>query len=311
MNRNLASLTQMVQPDAKAQTELKLIPLDALKPFQDQDRERIDQKKLDPLKASFARRIEGGEVPNIEPIHVEPGPDGEYIIHSGHRRHLAALAIGHAGNMLCAIHHLDRNAMSEIMALCNLEREPLCTADLALAVARRVEAAIWNRETAMALLNTSHTNYAALMATAGAPEQVLELSRTDKVQSPRILARIAALPEPEQTQFCQIVMEKGFNESLLVGLEMKTNPQGEDQPQRAARRPKAAKIHATSLRMICDHSPELRKRMKAAARETHSTSRLLNIDDADFTALFCAMLEQMILEASEGQQESNHEDTED
>ena len=282
---------------------LKLIQPDQLEPFPQQDRTIMDPSKLEELEFSMNQRIGEGKTPNVEPLHVAALPSGKYVIHSGHRRHQAMLNMGHKAPLLCLVRDFKHNPLdpSVEMLLTNQTRENLTAIETAEAVQTRVDASIWDHDTAMASLGVDERYYRRMRQLLKAPECVKEISRRGKRQDLYFLTKLATIPEPHLSDLVEKILDDTYKPSDLARVEARLGSQPPDATDDAAPKPKKRKatkasLPAKALRVICDHSNDVRRHVKKACKDVHNHSSLDKLQDGDFVEILLLGLESFLEE---------------
>lgn len=276
------------------QPTLTHIPINQLAPFPNQDRHWYSKQQLDDLKSSFQDRIDNDLTPNIEPLHVVPGPESNYIIHSGERRFQAALALGYEGKLLCLVHLIDSNQHSDLMFLSNYGRQDLSAIDLAEAIHTRVERGIWNKDKAMRITNIEKTKYYALASLLSAPDPVKEISRKDHRRGVTFLTTLAKLDEPALSEICEKIKNGSFQQRHLAAALKKQEEEktiDDIRSTKTKRKPTKFSMKASLIRRLCEDNNNLRQLVKTACRAEHGHARIDTLSDGDFidivtTALF-------------------------
>lgn len=268
-----------------------------LERFPGQDRKYYSEKQVQDLVASFQQRIEDGLIPNIEPLHVVPNDKGKFIIHSGERRHQAAAMLEYTGEMLCLVHHMPSDELSDNMFLTNHGRENLSTIDLAEAINIRIEKGIWDKDRAMRMTNIERSKFFALRNLLDAPQPVKELSRYGHRQGINFLSQLAKIQEPALSELCDKIKDGSFvdRDLTIAKRQQESEKQGRDTntpPKK--RRPTKMSLPASGFRRLCEDNGHLRKIVKDACRTEFEHSRLDELNDGDFIHVLSLAIEDYL-----------------
>lgn len=289
--------TVTVDPTTETKPETQLIAISALQRFQAQDRKWYSDKNLDDLVTSFRQRIEDGDIPNIEPLHVVPDDQDQFIIHAGERRHRAAEIVGYDGEMLCLVHNISADRPSELMFLSNHGRENLTNIDLAEAIDVRIKLGIWDKKRAMRMTNIEEAKFFTLRSLINAPQPVKDISRHGHRQGIHFLARLSKIDEPALSCLCDKIKNGTFRERELLQAEraQKAEQEGLD-PELLPklRLPTKMSLSAETLRRLCDKNGHLRKIVKDVCRARYNHSRLAELKDGEFIQVLSIAIDDFI-----------------
>lgn len=296
LNREIKKQAQIMKDGITRDDQplLDKIHVHQLSPFPGQDRRWYSSEELEDLMSSFRERIDNNLTPNIEPLHVVLGPDGDYIIHSGERRYQAAITLGYEDTLLCLIHQIDSNQHSDLMFLSNYGRKDLTSIDLAEAIHTRVDRGIWDKDKAMRLTNIKDAKYYALKSLLSAPEPVKELSRKGHAQGVNLLNDIAKLEQPALSEICEKIKDGSFHQRHLAAALKKQEEEKASDDSRSTkpkRKPTKFSMKAPLMRYLCDDNNNLRQLIKASCRAAHGHARIETLNDGDFIEIVTTSLQ--------------------
>ena len=166
IGRGLAAIL----PDAgeREQVELRMVPVDLVRPNPDQPRKRIDPESI----AALAQSVKAAGL--IQPLIVRPMPDGSYELIAGERRWRAA---GQAGleQVPVVIRDQDEPQRLQTALIENMAREDLNPVDEARACATLVEDLGLSKEEVGRRVGRSRPAISNLIRILDLPDEALAL----------------------------------------------------------------------------------------------------------------------------------------
>lgn len=284
---------------------LKEIPVRFLFPIENQDRKHYDPDALEVLAASFKQRISENKLPNVEALNVYRESDERYLIEGGERRWRAAKLINYDGPLLCQVSYsTDKNELSDIMFLSNFGREDLNAIDLSNALGDRIDCGMWDRQKAMSMTGMNKSTLSKILRLRELPEDVQKLC-IDGVRSDKdFLIELGRLADQQRQEYVRKLNDGSFtpddHAKMKKDLVQAPTASGQKKTEPAtSRKPTKLSLKAAALRIIVEHSSQIRKAMKAECQAGHKHSALDSLTDGEFVEIFAASMASWV-PASDG-----------
>jgi len=207
LGRGLDALIGQVQqsrdPDSKAQSILRQLPVDVIKPGRYQPRSVFDQDKLNELAESI--KAQGV----VQPVVVHKSPDGSYELIAGERRWRAAQLAG-LEEIPAVIRRVEDEAILPMSLIENIQREDLNPLEQARALRRLIEEFGMTHQQAgeaVGRSRTAITNQLRLLLLTDNVKQLIDKQQLEMGHARALLA----LPEQDQFKTAKTIISRDLS----------------------------------------------------------------------------------------------------
>jgi ParB family chromosome partitioning protein len=238
MGRGLSAIL----PEADAAGELRELPIELIKPNPSQPRTKIDPEAL----AGLASSIEANGV--VQPLLVQPLPDGSYELVAGERRWRAAQAAG-LEKVPAVVRDREPAERLQVALIENMVREDLNPVDEARACAALVDELGLSKEELARRVGRSRPAVSNLIRLLDLPDEALQLLESGDLSEGHGRALLAAEGNDVRRRLARDAARGGWSVRETENrAKLASRPK-----KRGSRASKLAPEEAAAMREAADH----------------------------------------------------------